>query len=790
MGMFKDEFKELKKTDEPLYKTPKSIQETIEIFKVAENGIFEVAKGKFSKCYRFEDINYTTTSDAEQEAIAIQYCKFLNSLDCSYKITINNKNKDMVMMQESVMIPYQGDEYDHLRKAYNEVMEEKIFEGKQGIEQEMYLTVTIKRKTFEEAKAQFATIEATIKKRFAELGSEIRTLNGNERLKILHDYYHLGDEGQYEFDLKEYKKLGRDYKNDLCNGVVKYYPDYYEEEGKVCRALFIKRYPSSLSDRFLVELSSLPVHSLMSVDVVPVPKDVTTKVLQNKYLGIEADILKQQRIRNRNHDFASDISYTKRAEKKEIEAIMDDVRENDQCLFFVGVTILLMADNKEELDSITETVQSIGKGHNCVIDILYLKQREALNTALPIGVRQVQTMRTMLTNSLVALLPFNVQELNHQRGLYYGINQISRNINVADRKGLLNGNAFVFGVPGSGKSMFGKLEMGMVRLSTDDYISVIDPMNEYMDVAKEYGGTVINMSNRTTHHLNPLGVDVNTLDMKDTNGVIADKSQFMMALCEQCCGKAISAQQYSIIDKCVREMYYDVIASEEKQVPLIQDFYERLKKVPRKEAEDLALALEIFVEGSLNIFNHHTNVDMQNRFMVYSIRDLGERLFPISMLVMMESIQQSIIANGENGYATWLYIDEFHQLLNSHYTAVYLQGLWKKVRKQGGLCTGITQNVANLLSSELATTMLSNSEFVVVMKQSNMDGEKMQEALKVSKEQLRYVQNAPAGTGLIKCGHVVIPFDNQIGKDNELYRIYNTSIHEKIEEQKKSAVLE
>lgn len=789
MGLFQDTFQELKKADEPLYKTPRSIQETIEILKVAENGIFEVAKGKYSKCYCFQDMNYTTTSDAEQEAIALLYCKFLNSLDCHYKITINNKNRDMQALREHVMLPYLEDGYDHLRKAYNDVMEEQIMEGKQGIEQELYLTVTIERKNFEEAKAQFATLEATIYKRFGELGSEIRALTGDERLKILYDYYHLGAEDGYRFSLKEYKKLGADYKNDLCNGRVKYYPDYYEEEKKYCRGLFIKRYPTSLSDRFLVELSALPVHSLISIDVVPVPKDVTTKVLQKKYLGIEADILKQQRVRNRNQDYASDISYTKKTEKKEIEGIMDDVRENDQCLFYVAVTMIVMADTKEKLDSVTDTIAAIGKAHNCVIDTLYLKQREALNTALPIGVRQVETMRTMLTNSLVALMPFNVQELNHQSGTYYGINQISRNINIADRKKLLNGNAFVFGVPGAGKSLFSKMEMGMVRLSTQDYVSVIDPMNEYMDVAATYGGTVINMSSNTRHYLNPLEVDVYSLDMKDRNGLIADKSQFMMALCEQCCEHDINAQQYSIIDKCVREMYYDVIQSEEKKVPLMQDFYERLKSNPRQEAQDLALALEIFVEGSLNIFNHHTNVDMGNRFMVYSIRDLGERLSPLCMLVMMESIQQSIIKNGERGYATWLYIDEFHQLLHSHYTAVYLQALWKKVRKQGGLCTGITQNVSNLLSSELATSMLSNSEFVVVMKQSHMDSAKMAEALKVSEEQLRYVKNAPAGTGLIKCGFAVIPFDNQIGKDSALYRIYSTNIHERIEEQKKSAIL-
>ena len=440
MGLFSDGFKELKRASEPLYKTPKSIQETIEIMAVAENGIFEVAKGqglslnKYSKCYRFQDINYTTTNEDEQIDIFERYCKFLNSLDCNFKITVNNKNKNMDDLRNLVMLQYKNDGYDHFRKIYNNIIEEKIIEGRQGIEQERYLTLTIERKNFEEAKAQFATLEATIHKAFIELGTEIVPLNGNERLKILHDFYHLGDESSFDFDIREAKKVGEDFKNDLCNGMIKFFPDYYEDEGKFCKALFIKKYPSSLSDRFLNEITSLPVHSMVSIDVVPVPKDLTTKTLQKKYLGIESDIIKQQRVRNKNNDFSSEISYAKRTEKKEIEAIMDDVRENDQCLFYVAVTIILMADSRKELDSITETVETIGKRNRCTIDVHYLKQREALNTALPIGVRQVETMRTMLTQSLAVLMPFNVQELNDPGGNYYGINQVSKNINVGNRK--------------------------------------------------------------------------------------------------------------------------------------------------------------------------------------------------------------------------------------------------------------------------------------------------------------------------------------------------------------------
>ena len=780
MGLFADGFKELKKAGEPLYKAPKSIQQTIEIMKVAENGIFEVARNRFSKCYRFQDINYTTTNETEQIDIFERYCKFLNSLDVNFKITINNKNKDMEQVRDYVFLQRQDDGYDGFRRIYNDIMEQKIHEGRQGIEQERYLTITIERKNFEEAKAQFATIEASVHKAFGELGAEIVPLSGNERIKVLYDYYHLGDENSFDFDIREAKKVGADFRNDLCNGMIQFYPDYFKDEKKFCRALFIKKYPSSLSDRFLNEITSLPVHSITSIDVVPIPKDMITKILQKKYLGIESDIIKQQRVRNKNNDFSSEISYNKRIEKKEIEEIMDDVRENDQCLYYVSVTIILMADTKEELDSMTETVETIGKRNSVTIEEHYLKQRESLNTALPIGVRQVETMRTMLTQSLAVLMPFNVQELNDKQGCYYGINQVSKNINIGNRKKLINGNGFVFGVPGSGKSFFCKMEMGNVFLSGNDEIIVIDPMNEYFDIAQTYGGTVVNMSTYTDNYVNPLDMDVWSLDLNDSKGMIREKGEFMLGLCEQCMGESLNSRQKSIIDRCVRKLYIEIARNREKYVPIMSDFYEILMNQPEDEARDIALSLELFVNGSLNIFNHQTNVDVDNRFTVYGIRDLGTELSPITMLVMMESIQNRIIANGKRGIATWLYIDEFHVLLNSEYSAKYLQQLWKKVRKQGGLCTGITQNIVDLLQNYTATTMLANSEFVALLKQANTDSSRMAEVIGVSEAQLRFVTNTSSGMGLLKCGNVVIPFDNTIEKGTDLYNLYNTNIHEKI----------
>ena len=778
MRLFTNEMKELKRPDEPLFKTPKNVQQTLDIERVSENGIFQLSATRYSKGYKFKDVNYVTSNHEEKEDIIEEYCKLLNTFDCRFKITIANENKDMDELEEMVLLPNIGDEFQHLRDIYNGIIMEKISEGSQGIERERYLTITIERKTYEEAKARFATIEATIRRSFAELGSELIDLTGNDRLKSIYGFYHLGEETDFDLDIKQGKKMAKDVKNDLINGSITFYPDHMIQSGKYCRALFIKKYPSSMSDHFIGELTSLPVHSITSIDVVPIPKDLTTKMLQKKYLGVENDIIKQQRVRNKNNDFASDISYLKRVEKKEIASMMDDVRENDECMFYVGVTMIITCDTKEELESVTETIIAIGKQNSVTIDTHNLMQRQALATALPIGNRQVKTMRTLLTQPLAAMLPFNVQELSDKYGIYYGINQVSKNIIIANRKIYLNGNGFIFGVPGGGKSMFAKGEMGQVFLGTNDDIIVIDPMNEYFDVAHAYGGTIVNLSAYTKSYVNPLAVDLFNIDQAGIQEVIAEKSQFLLSLCDQLLGGSFNRKHQSIVDRCTKELYFSAYRS--KQVPLMSDFYNILKRQPESEAKELALSLELFVEGSLNIFNHHTNVDVDNRFTVYGIQELGDQLAPVAMLVMMEAIQSRIIENGKKGRATWLYIDECHVLLKSDYSATYLQQLWKKVRKQGGLCTGISQNVTDLLQNDIAATLISNSEFIVLLKQSNIDSVRLAETIGVTDAQLEFVKNSQSGTGLIKCGTTIVPFDDRISKDCELYDLYNTNIHEKI----------
>lgn len=786
MAIFTDKFEQLKKTEKTV-KAPKYVQQVMGIQRLAGNGIFEVIKGRYSKTYRFSDINYVTSSTDDQIRILKQYCKAVNAIDVYFKITIHNKNKNMLDFRQNILFQHKSDSYDWLRDAYNKITEHRIVEGKQGIEQEKYLTVCVDRRDFESAKAWFATFEATLKQNFGEFGSVVEPLDVKERLRILFNFYRIGDEELFDFDFKQALKKGGDPKNSIAPGYMKFYPGYFETERKKCRALFIKRYPASLDDTFLNDITNLPVHSITTIDVIPVPKELATRVLQKKYLGIENDILKQQRVRNKNNDFSSDISYTKKVQKEKIEGLMDDVRENDQNLFYVSLNMIIMSDTKEELDSITETIKNIGNGQMCQIETHYYQQMEAMNTILPVGNRQVSTYRTMLTRDIAALLPFNVQELNDGQGVCYGINQVSHNLCIADRKNLANGNGMVFGIPGSGKSYFSKSEMVQVFLNTDDDIIIVDPTLEYFDIAEALGNqaAIVNLSSYTKNYINPLEMDVWTLDLNDSEGKIRDKGEFMLGLCEQCYGDSLNSRHKSIIDRCVRKLYLDIVKNKEKHVPTMSEFYDLLLEQPEIEAQDIALSLELFVNGSLNIFNNHTNVDVQARFVVFGTRDLGKELGAISTLVMLENISARIAENAKIGRATWLYIDEFHTVLDREYSAKYLYTLWKKVRKLGGLCTGITQNIVDMLQNYTAVTMLANSEFIALLKQANVDSQELSRVAGIPEAQLRYVDNSPSGTGVIKYGNICVPFDNRMEKEtNPLYALFNTNLHEKAKAKK------
>lgn len=781
-------FMQLKEPDKVRIKNPGSTQDIIEIRRIAPGGIFQVGDNKWSKSFRLQDVNYTIKTYDEQLAFFYEWCKTLNAFDVSVKLTVFNGNRNMKEIKEKILYQYQNDPYDWLRGAYNDIIENKIVEGRQGIRQEKFVTITVERNDYEAARAYLSSLEGSCINNFAALSSALYALNADERLRVLHDFFHMGHEDEFNLQTEQEITYIHDFKDEIANTEMDFdsYVDCFKMDGKFCSMHYLdpSAYPSSMQDTFLTELAGLPIRSIYSVDYQPIPQDVAIRTLEDKLMGVEHAISKQQERRNRSGAFSSDISYKIRREKKELEEMLDELRDNDQKMFWTGVTIGLIADSEEEMrDHITAVSQVVEKA-SCTMLPYNMRQREALNTALPIGGRYVDRMRAMFTSAAASFVPFNVVEMQMmEHPFYYGINQISREPIWANRKLLINGNGFVFAIPGGGKSFTGcKMEAGSVFLNTKDDIIFVDPTLEYFDVADAYGGAIINLATYVKTYINPLEVDLNTLDVEDKNGQIKEKCSFMLGICEQAMEGKVQPEDKSIIDRSVRHLYEEIALQPpgERKQPLMADFIRILGEQKEKEAHKIILVMEIFVEGSLNIFNHPTNIDVDNRVLVYGLRDLGGDLCGIAMLVMLENIRQRIVRNFKMGRATWLYVDEFHVLLNKPYSRAYFIDLWAQVRKLGGLCTGITQNVSTVLNDPITATLISNSEYTVLLKQAAPDAAQLGRALpNISEAQIKYTTNAKVGTGLIRFGDTMIPFDNRVAKDSPVYNVYNTNLHEK-----------
>lgn len=780
-------FMDLKRPDQSAVAHPKSVQDTIEIRGIAPNGIFQVGEGKWSKSFLLVDVNYNTKTFDEQYVFFTDWCKTLNTFDVSVKLTVFNENRNMTEIREKILYRHKNDAYDWLRDAYNEIIESKIMEGKQGIRQEKFLTVTVERNDYEAARAYLTTLEGSLANNFAALGSALISMNANERLRVLDCFYHMGHEDEFDVDVEREIMHGLDWKNEIAPAVLDFDSeiDRFQMDDKKCAMFYIEpsSYMASLTDDFWTGLTSLPMLSVCSIDYEPIPQDAAIATMEEKLMGVENKIAKQQEKRNRAHNYSSGISYQVRREKEELERMLDDLRDNNQKMFWIGITIGLAASDDETLeDHMVSAAQVVESGAHMIP--YYMRQREALSTVLPIGGRYVDMMRAMFTSSAGVFIPFHVVEMQMMdHPFYYGINQVSKEPIWANRKKLLNGNGFVFGVPGSGKSFSGcKMEVGSIFLNTEDDIIFVDPTLEYFDVAEAYGGEIINLAAYTGHYLNPLEVDLHSLNKEDTDGQIHEKCEFMLGICEQAMEGGIKPEYKSIIDRCVRKLYQGMIslpAAQRKQ-PIMSEFIDIIKQQEEPEAHKIALIMEIFIEGSLNIFNNPTNIDINNRVIVYGLRDLGEDLSGIAMLVMLENIRQRIIKNFKMGRATWLYVDEFHVLIGKPYSRNYFISLWKKVRKLGGLCTGITQNVVEVLNDPMTSTLVSNSEYMVLLKQSAPDAAALGRVFdNISDAQIKYTTQAIAGTGLIRFGETIIPFNNRIPKDNPVYDVYNTNMHEK-----------
>ena len=762
------------KQDKEHLTVPKSVQDTIPIRRIWPDGLFQFG-GKFSKTIRFSDINYAIASKEDKTSMFLGYSELLNALDTgsTTKITINNKRLNRRNFEREILIPPQGDHLDGGRSEYNAMLLDKVTDSSNSMVQERYVTVSTHKKTPEEARTFFDRVMNDVTTRLNHLDSHCEELDAVERLRVLHDFYRVGEESRFHIDLRECMKTGRSFKDAICPDSMEFRKDHFIMGDKYGRAMFLKEYASYIKDSMINELTSLNRTMMLSIDVIPVPTDEAVREMQNRLLGVETNVTNWQRRQNSNNNFSAVVPYDLEQQRKETREMLDDLTTRDQRMMFAVVTLVHLADSKEELDSDTETLQSIARKHLCQLTTLNWQQDAGLVTALPLGLRRIDALRTLTTEALAVLMPFKAQEIRDRGGIYYGQNVISKNLIIADRKQLLNGNGFVLGVSGSGKSFTAKREITALALSTQDDILIIDPESEYRPLVEGLGGEVVEISATSSNH-------INAMDMEQGYGEgenpVVLKSEFLLSLCEQSVGAGkLSAKEKSIIDRCTAQCYHDYVRDGCRgQAPTLQDFHTELLRQPEAEARDVALALELFTEGSLNTFAKPTNVDMSSRIACYDIRKLGKQLLSMGMLVILDSFLNRITRNRRLGRNTWIYIDEIYLLFQHEYSANFLFTLWKRVRKYGACCTGLTQNVDDLLQSHTARTMLANSEFLVMLNQASTDRLELARLLNISDNQLSYITNVDFGRGLIKCGSAIVPFMDNFPRHTQLYKLMTT----------------
>ena len=770
--------KAMLRQDKEQYKVPKTVHDYIPITGIYTDGIFKVGN-KYTKSFAFEDINYLVASREDKETMFLAYSELLNSLDsgATTKLTINNHKLNRNDFEKNILMPERDDELAVYRREYNDMLREKEADAN-GIVQTKYITISVFKKDIEEARTYFSRVGSDLVAHFNSLGSKCTELDATDRLRILHDFYRPGQEVYFRFDMAEMARKGHDFKDYICPDSIDRFDDYVKLGDKFARVLFFKDLAAYIKDSMVSELCELNRNMMFSIDIVPIPTDEAVREVENRLLGIETNVANWQRKQNQNNNYSAAVPYDMELQRKESREFLDDLTTRDQRMMCATITLVHVADTKEQLDSDTEALLSTSRRHLCQLATLKFQQMDGLNTVLPIGCRKINVLRTLTTESLAVFMPFKVQEIGHERGIYYGQNAISNNMIIANRRHLLNGNSFILGVSGSGKSFTGKCEIANLMLDGDSDIIIIDPEREYAPLVKALGGEIIDISATSKNHINAMDMNKEYGDGEDP---VILKSEFILSLCEQLIGsRSLGAKEKSLIDRCTKIVYRNYKKRGYKgTVPTLKEFRAELLKQEEPEAQDIALAIELFTDGSLDTFAKQTNVDVENRLICYDILDLGKQLLPIGMLVVLDSILNRITANRAKGKNTFIFIDEIYLLFQHEYSANFLFTLWKRVRKYGAFCTGITQNVDDLLQSHTARTMLANSEFVIMLNQATTDRLKLAELLNISDTQLSYITNVEAGRGLMKVGSALVPFINRFPKNTRLYKLMTTKFGEK-----------
>ena len=760
---------------------PHTAQQTIPYLTMYPDGICRVTETRYSKSLAFEDINYQLAQPDDKTAIFENWCDFLNYFDASvsFQLSFINQGAREDEAERQIDIPPQDDAFNSIRTEYADMLKNQLAKGNNGLVKAKYITFSVEADSFNAAKARLSRIETDVLNNFKALGVSAHPQTGYERLQVMHGIFH--PEGEpFHFSYDWLIPSGLSTKDFIAPSSFRFGEGRTFRMGRKIGAVsFLEILAPELNDRLLADILDLETGVIVNLHIKSIDQTEAIKIIKRKITDLDKMKIEEQKKAVRSGYDMDIIPSDLATYGSEAKNLLQDLQSRNERMFLLTFLVVNLADTKRKLENDVFAAAGIAQKYNCALTRLDYQQEQGLMSSIPLGENLISIQRGLTTSSTAIFIPFITQEL-FQRGaaLYYGLNALSNNMILCDRKQLKNPNGLILGTPGSGKSFAAKREMTNAFLITDDDIIICDPEAEYAPLVQRLHGQVIRISPTSPHYINPMDINLN---YSEDDSPLALKSDFLLSLCELVIGgkEGLQPVEKTVIDRAVRNVYRPFLADPDPaKMPILGDLYDELLRQPEPEAARVAAALELYVSGSLNVFNHRTNVELNNRLVCFDIKQLGKQLKKLGMLIVQDQVWNRVTVNRAEKKATRYYMDEFHLLLKEEQTAAYSVEIWKRFRKWGGIPTAITQNVKDLLSSREVENIFENSDFVLMLNQAVGDREILAKQLNISPQQMKYATHTEAGEGLIFYGNVVLPFVDRFPKDTELYRVMTTKPEE------------